>query len=415
MKIKYILLLLPLLACAFPGRCEKIRTVGQMLQAVRDYNLGYAAEKLNIPAADADIVAARVFGDPTLSVEYGNNDDWHAHMGQSVSAELGYTLTPGKRGPRIDLAKSERALSEALLADYLRRLSLETLTAWHTAVMARQLYRLSVMAYGQLDTLAKGDSLRNAIGDMRPADALATRIQANVARGNVAMAGSDYENALQALSLLTSGSVRAADIDLGDDAVAIPEPAPLAFYLENAENRADLVAALKNTDVARKALKLTQRERNLDIDLSVGYNYNTPVTNEIAPAPRFSGLTVGVGIPLPFSNRNKGAVQAARIRVDQAAMQYQQAYAEVRNEVTQAYVSYEGCRKRLREFDTATLRNSKQIYDSYRQAYEHRDVSLSEFIAISQMHYDLMTAYYTARCEAAIAWATLTHAANMAD
>ena len=38
-------------------------------------NLSYAAEKLNVRIADAEVKAAGVFNDPQFGVEYGNNAD----------------------------------------------------------------------------------------------------------------------------------------------------------------------------------------------------------------------------------------------------------------------------------------------------------------------------------------------------
>jgi len=84
-------------------------------------NLSYAAEKLNVRIADAEVKAAGVFNDPQFGVEYGNNADRRMQMGQSVSAELSKTFSPGKRAARIDLARSEQELSGALLEDYFRK------------------------------------------------------------------------------------------------------------------------------------------------------------------------------------------------------------------------------------------------------------------------------------------------------
>lgn len=76
-------------------------------------------------------------------------------------------------------------------------------------------------------------------------------------------------------------------------------------------NRADLVAAMKNKEVASRALKATRRERNTDVDLSIAVSKNARVHNEEAPAPPFTGVTAGIAIPLKFSNFNKGTVRAA--------------------------------------------------------------------------------------------------------
>ena len=64
---------------------------GYMEQVARR-NLSYAAEKLNMNIAEAGVRAARLFNDPQLSVEYGNNQDWNMQMGQGISGELSKTF-----------------------------------------------------------------------------------------------------------------------------------------------------------------------------------------------------------------------------------------------------------------------------------------------------------------------------------
>ena len=45
-------------------------TYRQYMERVAEGNLEYASEKLNVPAAKAEVTAAKVFNDPNLSVSY---------------------------------------------------------------------------------------------------------------------------------------------------------------------------------------------------------------------------------------------------------------------------------------------------------------------------------------------------------
>lgn len=56
-------------------------------------NLSYAAEKLNMNIAEAGVRAARLFNDPQLSVEYGNNQDWNMQMGRAFGRTEQNVLT----------------------------------------------------------------------------------------------------------------------------------------------------------------------------------------------------------------------------------------------------------------------------------------------------------------------------------
>jgi len=100
-------------------------TLPQFLNKVGKDNLGYAAQKYNVNIAEAGIESAKVFPDPQLSFDVF--DDQHQKLGlaQGFDVGLGTTIElGGKRRSRIDLAKSQTALSQALLLDFFRNLQL---------------------------------------------------------------------------------------------------------------------------------------------------------------------------------------------------------------------------------------------------------------------------------------------------
>ncbi|MDE6269464.1 MAG: TolC family protein, partial [Muribaculaceae bacterium] len=262
---------------------------------------------------------------------------------------------------------------------------------------------------------ARGDSLRLALGDISETDAVQSALDARVARAEMLAAESDYFAACMAMN--TFAGVR------GTDTVCTPADFPAqvrhrfrlgALVAAATEGRADIVAALKNADVARKALAVEKKERNLDFDLALGYNYNTEVRNEIAPAPRFSGVSVGVTIPLKFSNSNKGAVNAARIRARQAEMQYDAACAEIGHEVAAALYAYDAAVDALEGYSANTLAESDEILARYSDLYSRGDVSLIEFKEMRQAQTDLRQAYIDALFNCAVATAALNHATGNA-
>ncbi len=117
------------------------------------------------------------------------------------------------------------------------------------------------------------------------------------------------------------------------------------------EGRTDLVAALKNKEVAARALKVARRERNTDVDLSIAVSRNARVYNEEAPRRLlFTGVTAGIAVPLKFSNFNKGTVRAARYREQQAEAQYKQALLQVQTEVMQAYRNYQSFAEQVNHY-----------------------------------------------------------------
>lgn len=380
-------------------------------------NLSLASEKLNVSIAQAEVRAAAVFPDPSLSLEYANNDDHHMHMGQSVSAELGYTISPGKRGARVDLAGSEAALAEALLEDYLRKLRLEAALAYYETVRLGLLMEQARLLADVMAGVAATDSLRRTEGNISEADAMQTSFEAAVAMGDYIAARNDYDNARLGLAVYTGPAAGAMTYYTPTESLDVEAlPYNLDDLVAGAlERRADLVAALKNVDVARRALTVAGKERNMDFNVALGYNYNTKAINEIAPSPSYSGMSVGVTIPLMFSNSNKGALTAARLRAEQAEIDYQQARLEVQTQTVQAYNSYLAASERARTVSAAAADHSREVFEDYRRSYAEGRIALTDFLDIVQNYSAMATTVIDSRAALVTALLTLRHTAALTE
>lgn len=386
-----ILLLLPMMAAA------QIKTpvnYKDYMDKVRERNIAYAAEKLNIPIADANIRSARLFNDPTLSLEYANNDDKSMQMGQGFAAELSKTFSPGKIAARVDLARSEKELTAAMLDDFFMNLRAEATIAYLEAIKQSQLYDVRLNSYNSIAELAKADSIKFSLGKITETDAMQSRIEAGIIYNELLQAHSDLHSSYLALNVpLGSFDVDTLYVPQGE--LSTPSRNfDRAELIEMAlTNRSDLVAALRNVDVAQKALKLTRRERNIDFDVALGYNYNTEVRNELAPAPRFNGITVGVGIPLKFSNLNRGAVQGASLQAVQAENHYRQAQLEVQTEVSQNYNAYVSVCSQLEQFKRGVLTEAQAVLEGKKYSYDRGETSLLEVLNAQRTYNEVRTQY----------------------
>ncbi|MEG2514330.1 MAG: TolC family protein, partial [Bacteroidaceae bacterium] len=154
------------------------------------------------------------------------------------------------------------------------------------------------------------------------------------------------------------------------------------------------VAALKNIDVAKKALNLARKEKYMDFDVSLGYNYNTEVRNELAPAPKFNGATIGIAIPLKFSNSNKGTVQSASLKASQAENYFHQAELEVQTEVLQNYNTYRSLCLQVARFNNGMLTEARAVLNGKRYSYNRGETSLLEVLN-AQRTYNEVRALHT--------------------
>lgn len=364
------------------------------IEKVAEGNLEYAAERLNVNVSDAEVTAAKVFNDPNLSVSYFNNQNKTLQMGEGVEVELSKTFTFGKRSAGIALARSESELTKALLADYFRNLRAEATVSYLEALKQYQLYKVKENAYATIRQLAESDSVRFTLGKIMEIDATQSRLGADILHNELVQSGADLQNAFSDLNMLM-GTV-SCDTLFQPEAVLRTNPRNfvLADLLATAtEQRTDLVAALKNREVAARALKVACRDRNTDVDLSIAVSRNTRVHNEEAPAPPFTGVTAGVAIPLKFSNFNKGTVHAARFREQQAETQYQQAVLQVQTEVMQAFRNYQSYSKQVEQYEKGMLGQAREVIDGKIYSYNRGEVSLLEVLD-AQRTYDEVQAQY---------------------
>lgn len=386
------------------------------LASVYGHNLEYAAERLNSDVAVAGVQAAKVFNDPQLFVEYGNNQERKLKMGQSVALELAKTVSFGKRSAAIGLAQKEKELTDALLADYFRNLRADVTLVYLEALKAHRLYHSRESAYLHMERLAKGDSIRQLSGKVTGVDAVESRLEANIMYNGLQQARTEMLNVLSKLSLVT-GSI-------DPDTLYVPESSwqkpvqqfDLKILIEKAlANRTDLVVAQRNVEVAQKGFTVACRERNMDIDLALNVGKNTRVRNEEAPAPPFTGVTACVGIPLKFSNLNRGAVDAARIKVQQSELQYRQAELQVQSEVIEAYRNYKSLGEQVSRYENGLLQQASQVVKGKIDSYKQDETSLLDVLDAQRTCDEVNTLYIEALFSFSAALVELERSAGIWD
>ncbi len=406
--------MISLLVCVLPVLAAA-QDFDTFLSAVERYNSGYLAEKYNVDIAEANAEAARVFNDPELSVEYGDNQDRKLMMGRNLDVGLSYNFSLANvRKARISVAQSEEAVTRALVADYFRNLRYEAMAAWAAAWEARELLSLRESTAKSMASIASSDSLRAAVGEIGTVDARQSAVEARTLRGEMLMAQADYKNALTALSVL-AGGMTFRDIDAAGLAVPTMDLPPELLADLAMDRRADLKAALLSKTLSEKNLALAKAELGPEIGLNLGYSYNTEVRNEIAPAPQFNGVTVGLSIPLKFSSANKGTRRAAEKAVLQADAAYEEACRQIGAEVRMAWASYQAALETAQACSDAMLQDAADILESRRQAYLQGDSSLLDYLLAVRVYNDTSESCIGAKSALFTAWAELLRAVGSAS
>lgn len=410
MKKIFNLLLLALLPL---GLLAQSMTYDQYIRTVAEKNVSYLAEQYNVDIAQANLQAAKVFNDPELSVDYGNNQDWYMYMGQSWEFGLSYDLDlAGVRRARIRTARNEKEITEASVIAYLSNLRFEAAQAWAEAWRLKQSCDVLQASVRDMQQIAESDSIRLSVGEIGRTDATQSKLEAQALEGELIALQAEYKNALMALSLLCGGEPITAmtDDELPQKSLSYSEE-ELFRVAEN--NRADLKAAELSHTLSVNNLRLVKASRAMEMSLSLGYSYNSEVRNEIAPAPKFNGLSVGIAIPLKFSSLNRGERRAAEHQVTQSQKYYEASLLQIRTEAAQALNAYEAAKVVLQKYNANMMSDARQIVESRKIGYQKGDTSLIELLAAQQTYRDVMQAYIDACSNHFVCYAQLENALGL--
>jgi cobalt-zinc-cadmium efflux system outer membrane protein len=358
-------------------------------------NLGYIAQQFNVPIAQAQLRAARVFDDPELSVNYSNNQDQTMKMGQSWQAGLSYPINLGnKRGANIGLARSQYELSQLTLDDYLFNLRADAALGYYSTLKLQKIYLLQKDTYDQLLKLAKADSLRHADGEASELDAMQTALEARSQLNAVSSSRADMENAIADLATLQGKPAAQTASFPSDDFPLEPHDFFLPKLIAQAQqNRGAIKMAIKNREISEKNLRLLRANRAFEFNLNAQYAYNSVVKNDIAPAPSYNTLSAGISIPLKFSNLNRGALHAAQLTVEQNKKEVEDTQLQIESEVTKAYNSYLAAKKQIDQYHTGLIESARKILEGRIYSYRRGETGLVDVINAQHTYNDLRNDY----------------------
>ncbi|MCW2462306.1 TolC family protein [Elizabethkingia anophelis] len=382
---------------------KELLSFDEYLSMVGKKNLTYAAQKFNVSMAEASIQTANMFPDPQLDME-GSNNGVSKNMGYTYGGSLGWTLElGGKRRARVDLAKNQSELSRILLLDFFRNLRADASLGYVEALKSKALLDVQQDSYKNMLQLSKSDSIRYRLGTISLVTSKQSKLEAASLLNSVYQAESAEQQAITALSVfLSDNKLTGRDVD--GDFNAFNRDFGIEDLLTQALNeRADLLAAKQNTQVAKSQINLERANRKIDLGLTAGVSHNTTATNEIAPSPAVNAIKLGVSIPLKFSNNRNAGLKIAEMAHSQSQLEYQQVEQSIRAEVMQAYQQYMATQKQVKQFHNGMLTEAKNILDGIIYSYKRGESSILEVLNAQRTYNDVRKDYYQALADNATA------------
>ena len=396
---------------------EKSIEYNTYIALIINNNLAYAAEKFNVDIAEANVKSAHSFPDPELSFEAIDNGERRMKMGYEFAASLDWTLElGGKRKARIELAKSESEVSKSLLEDFFRNLRAEATLQYLVALRNERLYSAQLEAYNNMREIARADSLRYAYGEVSEVTARQSKLEARTIFNSVLEAQSECQNSLLDLMLLiniqpTDTILKpTGDFDSFNRDFLLPD-----LVITALNNRSDFLVALQNKSVAKRLIDLERANRKIDLGLSVGVTYASYVRNVLAPTPSHTPVSVGISIPLKFSNKHNSELTIAKFHQQQVEYEYVQIENQIEIEVTQAYRQYNATRRQLMAFNDGILQEAKSILDGRIYSYKRGENSLLEVLDAQRTYNEIQQNYHDTLFKTAAALVKLEKSAGIWD
>lgn len=363
-------------------------------------NRSLAAARLNVGRAQARLLQAELYPNPSLDLEHttgrltGAPDEHESSAGVSFPLELG-----GKRRSRIDVARAELDVVRAQFVERQRQLSNEVLSAFVEALAS--LRELETTArLNELDT-ETGRYLETRVkeGDVAPLELRLLRVEIDRLRSRRELLRGRLDAAIVRLKAL-AGIAPEEQVRLREQFVA-GDPLGSAKSVDEAvsralENRPDLAAARANERAAEASLRLARAQAIPDVtpfgrfSSSASAFDNTPVGKL---TDRSKSIGFGVSITLPIFNRNQGLRAEATAAVTQAQQERDYLQTTVRAEVESAYQRLKTTETALSIFESGVIERSTENLKTLRAAYQLGEYRITDLIAEQRRVVDAQREY----------------------
>lgn len=315
-------------------------------------------------ASEAAIVQAGVLQNPVLgaaSENLGNNrlkegGDRATVLQLEQLIELG-----GKRAARLKLAETGRDLAawdyQAKRADMILRVSV----AFIDVLIGQQRRSSAEESLALARVFADSVSKRVAAGKASPVEETKARLSLFSVEVELEQAKRELAAARQRLSSLWNNPAPRFETAAGDLERMVTLP-----------SRAQLFGrARANPDLARWGAEIAQRGAAVDVATAKG-TPDLTLTGGVARFSQFNdtAYTIGISIPIPLFDRNRGGILEATRLLDKTVDQKRAAENRAYTEITNAEQRLAAIRVEIETLRTSILPGAQSAFDATRKGYE---------------------------------------------
>ena len=365
-------------------------TLPQAEKLFLERNLSLVSAKYDIDINKALAQQARYWDNPTAYVSTNVYDgkffrhgtengtyygQWYVQLEQLVK-------TAGKRGKLMRLAEDATLTSEQLFTRQMQNLRYLLATDINTLNQVQQAQHIYTTQREALTNMSRAMDAQLAEGNISKKDnirikALLFGIESDAA--DLRKQEADIQSDLRVLLRMGVDTAFRAVPETADPlAMATPK---LGDLVDSAiKNRPDLHIARINVEAQAHNLSYQKALAVPDLTVETEYDQNSTYTRN------YYGM--GLGIPIPVWNRNKGNIRAAEIGRKQAETGLDITRDQAVQDVAAAFAKWNAAAEALRSFRGQLGGEYDQLVQNMADSYKARQVSLIEFTDFFQSYTD---------------------------
>lgn len=365
-------------------------------------NLILLAAQLNVSASQALVIQARAYPNPQFSAEVNLIDPQNErilHAGSTGEKVFGIDqliLMGGKRKTQIEIVKKNAAMAELELADLLRNLKWQLQSAFFS--LAQQ--RFVIQNYNRqlilLDTIISNYERQAAKGNIAMKEVIRLKsvyLAINNSRSDQVQDQIETTRLLQTLLQEKSPLIPYISDSTFQQFTEIIATDQLIQMAKN--NRPDLKISNQQIELANLNLSLQKQLAIPDLNLNAGYDQRGGAFN--------NQVNVGIGLPLPLWNQNKGAIKAAEWEKKVRETSMQQKLLELESEIEASQQNLVRCIADYRKSNTMYSTDFELVFKGVNENFQKRNVSLIEFIDFFESYNQSLIEFQRVRTQVALA------------
>jgi cobalt-zinc-cadmium efflux system outer membrane protein len=362
-------------------------TRSEAVAAALDRGARVAVARADTAVAAAQLVAARVRPNPSVSASYSKSVP-NYHYSFDIPFDFPYIRQLRIRSAQtgLDAANLRYTLARATIA-------LDADTTYTRAVAARERLALSRRTAIGADSLRRMVERRRDAGDASDMDVELARVTAGQQANAAANDSLELISALLDLQAVLGMRTERVELAASDSLTAPPDATtPPSITLGEAAASLSLESATLSARLQRRSIWSTP-------SLSLGFEHGDPDQPGILP-------TFGLGIGLPLFDRNRGGIAQADAERARAVAELSLAQVEARNQIAHALHARENAVARVAR-DREVAASADRVAAMSLTAYREGAASLANVIEAVRASREVLAQYITDLAAAWIATAEL--------